>query len=153
MGKGGSGKGWQHGPYQNQKQWNGGWNNWQYNWHNGFGKSYSQSHNSNGDVGISTMAGNLTNFMGELCAFGEMSRLGSVLSTAYTSQQPTDTTSAEVSAQQKHGLVTADDPKKDALLQKLEMVVDTMHSKIAPQRLSPNKNTNACSAHLDAESF
>ena len=126
MGKGGFGKGWGNGPYHNQNQWNGGWKNWQYNWQNGFGRSSSSG------LGISTMAGNLTNFMGELCAFGKMSRLGSVLSTAYNSQQHSDTSNAGTPATQKNGTAPANDSSKDALLQKLETVVDTMDSKIAP---------------------
>ena len=148
MGKGGYGKGWGNGPYQNQNQWNGGWNNWQYNGHNGFGR---KPNNNNGGLGMSTMAGNLTNFMGELCAFGEMSRLGSVLSSAYNSQQPTDVANAGLSAGQKS--VTAPDPNKDALLHKLETVVDTMHSKIAPEQVSPKKMTSASGETFDAESF
>ena len=154
MGKGGCGKGWGNGPYQNQNQWKGGWNNWQYNWQNGYGKSSSYPNNyNNGGLGMSSMAGNLTNFMGELCAFGEMSRLGSVLSTAYNSQQPADTSNAGMSAQQKPGSGTAGDSNKDALLKKLETVVDTMHTKIAPEQLSPNKSTSASHAQLDADSF
>ena len=81
MNKGGFGKGWGNGPYHNQHQLSGGGKNWQYNWQNSYGKSSSSG------LGMTTMAGNLTNYMGDLYASGKTSCLGSALSMAYNSQQ------------------------------------------------------------------
>ena len=98
------------------------------------------------------MAGNLTNFMGDLSAFGKMSCLGSALTTTCKSQR-SDTSNAETQASQSSGDATANESNTDALLQKSEQVVDTMSPNIVPESLSPNGSDSAGNGVIDAERF
>ena len=147
MSKGGFGKGWGNGPYHSQNQLNGGGANWQYNWQNGFGKS------SSGGLGMTTMAGNFTNFKGGFYASGKVSCSGSAQSKIDKSQQCSDTCDAQMPASQNNGFATAIESNKDALLQKTEKVVDTMSSKIAPRPDSSNGPASVSKGDIDAEKF
>ena len=147
MNKGGFGKGWGNGPYHGQNQFNGGGKNWQYNWPSGFGKS------SSGGLGMTTMAGNLTNFMDDLYASGKTSCLGSALPKTCNSQHCSDTSNAEMPASQSNGDATANESNTDALLQQSEKVVDTMSSKIDPRPDSSNESASSSKGDIDAEKF
>ena len=147
MQKGSFGKGWGNGPYHSQHQLNCGGKNWQYNWQNGFGKS-----SSNG-LGMSTMAGNLTNLKGDLYASGNTFCLGSAQTKKYNPQQCSDTSSTGKPMTQSNDVAQAHESSADALLQKSKTVVDTMSSRIMPGPISPNESASASSGNIDAERF